>query len=383
MDNALLIKILRKNNRLIIPSFGAFLVKESPQGANYVFSPFLKRDDGVLKEELMREFNIEPQDTQNMIEEYISHIQENIKSYGRYHIEGIGTLKADSNGALLLHAEPIISNNNQDALSSKLQQVGLPDMNIPTDLKHPVSTESMPASVNTVTEQTVMSQAPEAIPTMAAIQGTAFTQPVNNSQARVYDVVNEPTAAISAKTIAADRTPASPQAPTRPMGNVSSEARRAVSPTPIHGVSPTPVSRPIPSALTPTSGTNPVRPVVTPRPASGHVTSQHHGLGGSIAGAPQRSTSTNARPIASSEATPTSGGAHRRTAPGPMPGRRTAPGARASKGNASSKTDVWLIAAIVAAVVVLGLMVYGFFVSNPTIDVEPMIEADTTIVITE
>lgn len=398
MDNALLVKILRQNNRLVIPGFGAFLVKETPQGSSCVFSPFLKRDDGVLKEELMREFSIEPQDAQDMIKAYIAHVEDSIKTNGRYFISGVGALRADSNGALSLQAEMAGSDRSVDPLMGKESELKLPDMDFSADISNTSATAVHSAAL--VGGDAV--QEPATLQTPVAMQGTAISQPYSSSQSRVNEVVSHPQASVPHTPIAAPNTPDRPVAAVqgvRPVGGggVSSEARRSVPPAPIHGVSPTPVSRPIPSALTPGGGANPMRPVVTPRPAVGGATSGQHGVRGGAgmgananagtntgtgAGAPQRGANA-ARPIASSPGGSATGDVQRR-GPGAMPGRRPAPGARPPQGKASSKTDVWLVAAIIAACVVLALMAYGFFVSNPTIEVEPMLEADTTaIVITE
>lgn len=128
-----------------------------------------------------------------------------------------------------------------------------------------------------------------------------------------------------------------------------------------------------------------MRPVVTPRPMGNPATPSQRSMGGTPAMGPtgERGVSGTSRPIVSSD---TAGaGSQQRRAPQPMPGRRPSTAGKSPNAKASSKTDIWLVTAIIAAAVVLALMVYGFLVSNPSIEVEPMIEIDstTTIIIPE
>lgn len=452
MDNTLLIKILRQNNRLVIPGFGAFLVKDTPSGRGCVFSPFLKRDDGVLSGELMREYALEQQDAQSMIEEYVAHIDGSIKANGHYSIAGIGSLEVDDNGALSLKAESaildedvVVSGDGADDYTAKLSDVSSAAnpsrADGPAEVAVGESTGYKEES-STLAEQSAVAQSSPifkdvglAQPNSSMAQHSAFAQKEELNAQQNNRVANQnisgqggvgqspsslsqrmsgqaqPLGGAAASSSVADRISGgeaisasepssrswqsagqaserqvgqSPQAihSSRPAvgGDALQQGRRAVSANPIHGVSPTstptPVSRPIPSALTP-GGVNPVRPVVTARGASPQAGGAPVGVVGGASGQRVGNASAAARPITASDATG-------RRAAGSAPVRRPAPGAkRPSRAKASSKTDVWLIAAIVAAAVVLGLMIYGFLVSNPTIDVEPMLEADTTIVITE
>lgn len=106
MDNELLAKLLTTHNRLIIPGFGAFLRKEGAPAGSIVFSPFLKKDDGVLTQVLIDEYGVEHFDAETMITEWVAHIKDSLSVNNKYHIEGVGVLINDSNGALAMVAEP-------------------------------------------------------------------------------------------------------------------------------------------------------------------------------------------------------------------------------------------------------------------------------------
>lgn len=102
MDNNLLKRLIADNKRLILPEFGAFLKKETESGTTVIFSPFLRKDDGVMIAEIRREFGIDTADAEAMVEEFMLHIKQSINANGKYIVDGIGVLVKDDNGIISL-----------------------------------------------------------------------------------------------------------------------------------------------------------------------------------------------------------------------------------------------------------------------------------------
>lgn len=106
MDNELFITLLSQHNRLIIPSFGTFLKKEQGGTQVVVFTPFLKNDDGVLREAISHQLDVSNEESAQIISQYVEELKSRLEKSGRYYIKDLGTLKHDVNGALTFIYEP-------------------------------------------------------------------------------------------------------------------------------------------------------------------------------------------------------------------------------------------------------------------------------------
>ncbi len=100
MDKELLIKVLSTSNRVVLPGFGAFLRKAKTE--QLIFSPFLKSDDGYLRSVVEQEYGVAGDDASHIIEEFVAHIKDVLSSKSRFYIEGVGTLLVDDNGAIAM-----------------------------------------------------------------------------------------------------------------------------------------------------------------------------------------------------------------------------------------------------------------------------------------
>lgn len=104
MINKIIIEYLRKNKRLVVPELGAFIRKEE---ANViVFVPFLKKDDGVLEQQLVADYSLTRAEAREVIEEYTLNAKTGLASKGAFIIERLGTLKTDANGIFYLDYNP-------------------------------------------------------------------------------------------------------------------------------------------------------------------------------------------------------------------------------------------------------------------------------------
>lgn len=283
MDNELLIKLISNNNRLIIPNFGAFLRKD--ESKNIVFSPFLKRDDGVLNKAIASEFNIDADQANDMIEQYVAHINSTLEAKNTYYLSGIGVLMANENGAVTLAMDIVAPGTIPEPARSFA-----PD----------------PMKISNITPTT-----------------------------------NQPT----------------PVAPSRIEETTESQ------PIPIHRptVAPQPIQRPVQPNIAP--------PTPQPRvPVSSGPTPQRQMPGGQPMPirprpiAPQ--TAPIQRPISNSQPSSAAGSNQR-----PQMQNRQVRGRKKKQ----KSTDIWLIVAILAAVIVIALIVYAYLNSDPVIEIDPSV----------
>ena len=79
------------NRRLVVPAFGAFMVKESGEK---VFSNLLNTDDGVLSS-LLRAKGLTEIEVAVVVDRFIFEMRHNLEQYGYYRLGEIGTLRIE------------------------------------------------------------------------------------------------------------------------------------------------------------------------------------------------------------------------------------------------------------------------------------------------
>lgn len=84
-------KYLQTNRRLVVPAFGAFMVKETGER---VFSNLLSSDDGVLTS-LLRERGLSELETAVTIDRFIFEVRHELEQYGYCRLGEIGTLRVE------------------------------------------------------------------------------------------------------------------------------------------------------------------------------------------------------------------------------------------------------------------------------------------------
>jgi nucleoid DNA-binding protein/cell division septation protein DedD len=102
--------LIESNNRVIIPNFGAFLLRATSKNKNkkelaakvqdIYFSPFLKFNDELLVNHIMKKEETDQKGAMDKINEYIKKIEEKVKDEGSYKIEGLGEFKEDNQGKI-------------------------------------------------------------------------------------------------------------------------------------------------------------------------------------------------------------------------------------------------------------------------------------------
>ena len=94
---------LRTNRRLVVPAFGAFMVKESGER---VFSDLLRNDDGVLAS-LLRNRGLNEMEAAVTIDRFIFEMRHDLEMYGYYRLDEVGTLRIEPDTKVLRLYPPV------------------------------------------------------------------------------------------------------------------------------------------------------------------------------------------------------------------------------------------------------------------------------------
>lgn len=92
-----IVSLLQEKNRVIIPELGAFIVKQSTP-KTFVFNEFLKYNDGLLVEHVMKQENISKEEATRKIDDYVIDVNSKLNIGEPHTIENLGTLRKDRGG---------------------------------------------------------------------------------------------------------------------------------------------------------------------------------------------------------------------------------------------------------------------------------------------
>jgi nucleoid DNA-binding protein len=93
--------LLENNNRVIVPEFGAFIVKNR-QPLQMVFNEFLQYNDGALIDIITKKENINRDQAKNKIEQFIKEINSYLDKGEAYEIQKFGFLIKNKSGKISL-----------------------------------------------------------------------------------------------------------------------------------------------------------------------------------------------------------------------------------------------------------------------------------------
>ena len=94
-----ILELIRNNNRVIIPNFGAFIIAHE-KGMTILFNNFLSFNDGLLVEHVMQKENIDRLDATDKVNHFVERINKTLDTTGHYKLEGLGEFTKDSSGIL-------------------------------------------------------------------------------------------------------------------------------------------------------------------------------------------------------------------------------------------------------------------------------------------
>ena len=104
METQFLKELIENNARVILPDFGAFLVKDDGTGVfkpqNVTFSPFLRYNDGMVEEKLATKLKLGKDQAKEKLESFIEMLKSELQSKKIFVIQGLGSLQIDSRGSI-------------------------------------------------------------------------------------------------------------------------------------------------------------------------------------------------------------------------------------------------------------------------------------------
>lgn len=90
--------LIESNNRIIIPDFGAFMIQDSPEGKQISFNDFLKFNDGLLVNQIIKTDKVSKTQATDQIKEFIAEVEKSFGQNKPYEISGLGLLSKDNHG---------------------------------------------------------------------------------------------------------------------------------------------------------------------------------------------------------------------------------------------------------------------------------------------
>lgn len=97
-------ELLNSNSRLIVPDFGAFIVKQKNPKI-IVFNEFLKYNDGLLIDYIVAKEKIEKEAAKDKVTEFVKDIRNILNNNEEVLFEGVGKLAKDPTGKIILFKE--------------------------------------------------------------------------------------------------------------------------------------------------------------------------------------------------------------------------------------------------------------------------------------
>ena len=92
-------KLLDANNRVIVPDFGAFIVKQL-HPRTIVFNEFLRYNDGLLVDLLAGEEKLDKETARQKIVDYVEDLNKKLDKGQKFTISSLGTLAKEANGKI-------------------------------------------------------------------------------------------------------------------------------------------------------------------------------------------------------------------------------------------------------------------------------------------
>ena len=123
-------ELLKTNTRVIVPDFGAFMVKSSPGSTEkqVSFNDFLKYNDGLLINHIAKKESIVKEEAQKKVKAFVDDIQKELKANKPFKIADLGYLYKDPRGSVRFKAgdekpeEEKAATTAQSATSVKLDE---------------------------------------------------------------------------------------------------------------------------------------------------------------------------------------------------------------------------------------------------------------------
>jgi hypothetical protein len=94
-----LLDLIKNNNRVIVPNFGAFIVSRDA-GTTVLFNNFLSFNDGLLINHISKEKGIDTNEATQQVTNFVDKVKQELDRKGEYTFEKLGRFTKDQNGIL-------------------------------------------------------------------------------------------------------------------------------------------------------------------------------------------------------------------------------------------------------------------------------------------
>lgn len=141
--------LIESNNRIIIPDFGAFMIQDSPEGKQISFNDFLKFNDGLLVNQIIKTDKISKDQATGQLKDFIKAVEKSFTQKKPYHLEGVGYLSKDNHGNI--------------KFETKIEGAKTEEKTAPTDVKPTIELATEPKKTEAKKEvKKVTKEEPEA-----------------------------------------------------------------------------------------------------------------------------------------------------------------------------------------------------------------------------
>jgi len=94
-----ILELIKENNRVIIPNFGAFIISKE-NGISILFNNFLSFNDGLLVNYVAEKKGIDTIVATDQVFDFVDSLKKELDEKGIYNIDKLGVFKKDDNGIL-------------------------------------------------------------------------------------------------------------------------------------------------------------------------------------------------------------------------------------------------------------------------------------------
>jgi len=120
-----LLQVLESNNRVIVPEFGAFIIKQKSP-LTIIFNEFLQYNDGMLVDVISKNEGIDRDVAKEKIDAFIAEMNSALDRDGKYSIPSIGIVTKGSSGKISLEKEELkkpVKKESKASESTEKEQV--------------------------------------------------------------------------------------------------------------------------------------------------------------------------------------------------------------------------------------------------------------------
>lgn len=93
-------ELVKENSRVIVPDFGAFMVQDTPNGKQISFNDFLKFNDGLLVNQIIKSEKIGKNEALDKIKNFVKDIEKSFSEKKSFEIKEVGFLSKDENNTI-------------------------------------------------------------------------------------------------------------------------------------------------------------------------------------------------------------------------------------------------------------------------------------------